>query len=276
MSRILLLYLTTKGVTGLICVFRTLQHNTFPHERKEIPMKKSLVFLPVLFFLVSPLLASAVTAEGTQIMVIDARAIDREHKSVPVGESPQTPIKRTLSTTQANAVVEVLSVGTDFYTVNFQTLSNNLSVGTTLTFNMTTPNGVNNELYRFIIPADGLNWTANLWHGGFGQVWPPGLTKFWVGITPPNGTMAQVGGYISYSTTCPTTGPLTRADVSSDGLSISLSGTLGGDTVATLNGSQVAVAGTMIHVPTDLNRGKYPVTVCSGGNCSTLVVVVGK
>jgi len=194
----------------------------------------------------------------------------------------------SLQVEQAQAVIDVTVSGENI-TATFQSLVS-LPAGSAVAFRATLPNGSVLNMDGFSIGVD-QNWapSAEMWNGPFPAIWPSGWTLFEAVIISGNGGVSYTSAYAPVRACCAMYGPLTRADVGADGMTINIAGQFQGMTVATLNGNPVPIsftagqpstgstamtytAGTIS--ATSLWEGQFTLTVCSNGLCSSRVVYI--
>ncbi len=186
---------------------------------------------------------------------------------------------------QAPGVMEVIgsSNSDNPIAVRFQSFGS-LEPNSTVAFQMFLPDGtqVPMSAWKIGMNPDGSGWSVyeELWNGKFPNAWQGGETIFGVVVISPSGRVSYTSATVEVFACCILSGPLTRADVSADGLSVTITGFFPLNTYATVSGTPVTVNFSRvipIVVPTsgtiDLSQfgqgQQLSLTVCSQGSCST-------
>ena len=189
-----------------------------------------------------------------------------------------------LSVLQLPGTIEVTQSGQNA-TVTFQTIIDPPR-GTAIAYRFTLPDGVTLPMQGYTKDWDGGVY-AQMWNSTFPEVFPSGWLIPEVLMLTPDGNLFYVSGVVQVFSSGGLPGPLQRADVSSDGSTIMLSGDFTGNVFVRLNGMPVSInhinspfpsttAYTATVSTAGAGAGQMNFTICANFSCSSRVLYVNQ
>lgn len=243
---------------------------------------KLFLFLAILVFSFSLVAAEPTKLSAKTATVIDAQRVadlwaqadtNRPARSRGVTTNAYTELA------QAPAVIEVVSL--ESYLRATMTTTRELPKGSIVILRVKTGGGTLNQL-GFTIPVDGGYWSFDFTQGQAPSVLPGGPVEFQViMMLAGEAQIYFASGWAEPWGCCQRFGPLTRASISEDGTTLSLTGVMNADDmIVTLGGQERKInsisystkTGEMTaKIATEGFEGTTVLTVCSRAECSSRI-----